>query len=132
MKRPRGDTDEEASSFLSKLDSYGAGKISVGTFLFSAINPKGLAFTFTAAAGIHYIMPTLPGQFAALGIYTFLASLNVIIPVVGFYFFAEKVRPTLGAWKDWLIRNNSAVVTVLFVVFGALIIGNGLKVLSLP
>jgi hypothetical protein len=50
--------------------------------------------------------------------------------IIGYLLLSERIRPPLIDWKDWLIRNNAAMISVLLVVFGTLIIGNGLKALS--
>jgi hypothetical protein len=129
-RRPKTDAPAEPPKALSMLDSYGPGKTAITAFLFSALNPKGFVLTFTAAAAIHYSIATLSGRSIALVIYTIIASLNVLIPVIGYSLFSEKIRPALLDWKDWLIRNNAALMEFLLIVFGALIIGNGLRVLS--
>jgi hypothetical protein len=36
----------------------------------------------------------------------------------------------LDEWKAWLAANNATVMTVLFVVFGAVLIGKGIGGLS--
>ena len=39
------------------------------------------------------------------------------------------MQSKLDGWKQWLIRNNAGVMTALLTVIGALIIGDGLKIL---
>jgi hypothetical protein len=38
----------------------------------------------------------------------------------------EKSARVLGGWKTWLAANNGTVMTVLFVVFGFVLIGKGI------
>jgi len=66
-----------------------------------------------------------------LTIYAIVASLSLGLPIIGYRLFTERAQPVLIDLKDWLIRNNAGVVTTLLIVFGALIIGNGLKIISI-
>ena len=99
-------------------------------FLLSAINPKNLLLTFAGAASIYASKATPSQQAIALIVYAVVASLSVALPIIGYRLFTERVQSVLADWKDWLLRNNAAVVTALLIVFGALIIGSGLKILS--
>ena len=38
----------------------------------------------------------------------------------------EKAARVLDGWKTWLQANNSAVMIVLFVVFGVVLLGKGI------
>jgi hypothetical protein len=37
----------------------------------------------------------------------------------------DRSQRILDGWKDWLGQNNAVVMAVLFVVFGAVLIGKG-------
>ncbi len=129
-QRPAADDPVEAPKALSRLDSISVGKtVSMG-FLLSTFNPKNLLLTFAGAASIDASMATPSQQAIALALYATVASLSVGIPIIGYIFFTDRSRIVLADWKGWLIRNNAIMVTALLVVFGTLIIGNGLLVLS--
>jgi len=129
-QRPSADDPVEAPKVLSKLDSISAGRTVIMGFLLSSFNPKNLVLTFAGAAAIDASMATPSQQAIALALYAVVASLSVGIPIMGYVLFTERARTVLADWKDWLIRNNASVVAVLLMVFGALIIGNGLIILS--
>ena len=130
QQRPSADDPVEIPKVLSKLDAAGTGQTVIMGFILSALNPKNLLLTFAGAASIDASKATPSQQAIALIIYAVVASLSVGLPIIGYRLFTEWVQSVLADWKDWLIRNNAAVVTVLLIVFGALIIGNGLKILS--
>ena len=52
------------------------------------------------------------------------------VPV--FYYLAagEGAKQTLDGWRAWLLANDSTVMTVLFVVLGFVLIGQGISALS--
>ena len=129
-QRPSADDSVEAPKGLSRLDSISAGKTLSMGFLLAVFSPKNLLLTFAGAASIDASMATPSQQAIALALYAIVASMSVGIPIIGYILFKERARTVLANWKCWLIRNNAIMVTVLLAVFGALIIGNGLLVLS--
>ncbi len=129
-RRPPADAPVEVPRALAAMDAIGAARTVLMGIAFSALNPKNLVLTFAGVASIDASNGTPGQQGIALAVYAFVASLSVIVPMVGYFAFTERIRPTLIGWKDWLIRNNAGVVTVLLIVFGALLIGNGLKMLA--
>jgi len=42
----------------------------------------------------------------------------------------ERSQALFGTWKEWLVRNNAAMMVVLFLVFGVLLIARGLHWLA--
>ena len=130
-QRPSVDDPVEVPRVFSKLSSPSTGKTLALGFLMSALNPKNMLLTFAGTASIYASKTTPSEQAIALTIYAIVASLSVGLPIIGYKLFTERVQSVLVDSKDWLIRNNAGVVTALLFVFGALIIGNGLKVLSL-
>ena len=130
QQRPSVGDPVEVPKVLSKLDAASTMQTVAIGFLLSALNPKNLLLTFAGAASI-YASGATPSQKAiAFFVYAVVASLSVALPIIGYRLFTEQVQSVLADWKDWLIRNNAAVVCVLLIVFGTLIIGNGLKILA--
>ena len=65
----------------------------------------------------------------ALAIFAVVASLSVIVPIIGYTLFTAQAIILLVKFKEWLIRNNARVMAILMFVLGALIIGSGLRIL---
>lgn len=129
-QRPSVNDPVEAPKALSKLDSISTVKtVSMG-FLLSTFNPKNLLLTFAGAAYIDASMATPSQQAIALIIYAVVASLSIIIPTIAYTLYTERVAVVLVNWKVWLIRNNAMLIAVLLVIFGSLIIGNGLLIIA--
>ena len=51
-------------------------------------------------------------------------------PLVIYVSMRQQADRLLGDLKDWLIANNSTVMMVLFLIFGAKLIGDGLAILG--
>lgn len=99
-------------------------------FFISTINPKNLFLTYAGAATIDASMATPSQQAIALIVYAIVASAGVAVPIVGHILFTERADATLVRLKDWMIRHNAVMTTALFIIFGVLIFGNGLVILS--
>jgi hypothetical protein len=119
----------EAPKVLTSMDSISASRTVVTGFLLSVFNPKNLVLTFAGAATIDASMATPLQQGIALIIFASVSSLSVIVPIIGYTLFTAQAKILLIRCKEWLIRNNVRVMAVLMFVFGALIIGSGLRIL---
>ena len=72
-----------------------------------------------------------PGaQIIALLVFAAIASVTIAVPVVAYFLARHSVGIMFANWKDWLLRNNATVQIVLLLVFGALLIGGGMKILA--
>lgn len=62
----------------------------------------------------------------AVLIFVLIASASIIAPVVVYLALGDRSAEVLSGWKTWLVANNSTVMTVLFAVLGAKMLGAGL------
>ena len=66
----------------------------------------------------------------AVAVFTLIAAITVIVPVVGYLIGGERLDSTLDRTKAWLIANNNAVMAVLFLVFSVSLFGDALEILT--
>ena len=57
----------------------------------------------------------------------FVAVLGVVAPIVVMLVLGERGPDVLHGWNVWLRHNNATVMSVLFVVFGVVLIGQGIS-----
>jgi Sap, sulfolipid-1-addressing protein len=129
-KRPESGEQAPMPKWMKALDRFTPGRsLAVGALL-SGVNPKNLVLNASAAASI--AQAGLPGgsQAAALIVLVLVGSLGIIAPVVVYLAGGDSAAHTLDEWKAWLAANNAAVMTVLFLVFGVVLIGKGIGGLS--
>jgi hypothetical protein len=62
----------------------------------------------------------------AVVVFTVLASSTVAAPVVAYLVAADRMRKPLDDLGQWLVANNTTVMTVLVLVLGVAQIGNGI------
>ncbi len=74
----------------------------------------------------------LPGgqQVGVLAVFIVLGSVTVMAPLVIYLAMGAKAGRILEGWRTWLAGNNAAIMLVLFLVFGVLLVGQGIAGLS--
>lgn len=130
QQQPKPNEPVKVPKLLARLDQIGTAHSLATGFLFTAINPKNLVLTAAGAATIDSSMLVPQSQVIALSIFTTIASLSVALPLAAYFLARQRVEGTFVRWKDWLIGNNVTVIIVLLLVFGTLLIGRGMKILS--
>src|SRR5579872_5510081 len=128
--RPAPGAQVSAPKWMAALDTFGPGKsLGLGAAL-SGVNPKNLVLTIGAATAI--AQTALPGgeQAGALAVFIMLGSVTVAAPLVIYLTMGAKATGILEGWRAWLAGNNAAIMLVLFVVFGVLLVGQGIAGLS--
>ena len=115
----------ETPTWMAALDDATPGSALRLGFLLSAANPKILLLA--AAAGIAIGSAELSAADTALAIttVTVVGSLSVALPVVLFVVRGERMLEPLGRARDWLERNNAAVMAVVITVIGVLLLVKG-------
>lgn len=126
--RPKSGDDAVMPKWMSTIDAFTPGKSLALAALLSGVNPKNLLLTVSAAATVAEVAD-LGGtqQTAAMVAFILLASLTVLAPLVVYLTMGAKATAVLGQWKVWLSQNNATIMFVLFVVFAAVMIGQGVS-----
>ncbi len=124
--RPAPGEEPVMPKWMATIDSFSAGKSFGIAALLAGVNPKNLGLTVAAALTI--AQAGLPGsqQWVALGIFVLIGSVTVLVPVLYYVLAGDSATKTLDSWKAWLVVNNGAVMAVLFAVFAAKLLGDGI------
>lgn len=115
---------------MDKIDTMKFGTASGLGFLLSALNPKNLLLAAAAGATIGSINLTTTETVTTVIVFTLVAAATVVIPVVAYLIAGDRLDGPLDTAKTWLIDNNSAVMAVLLLVFGAVLLGDAIKILA--
>ena len=128
--RPGPGEQAPAPKWMASLDSFTPVKsLGLGAAM-SGVNPKNLALT--AAAAISIAQAGLPGgqQAVVLAVFVVVGTVTVAAPLVVYLALGSKADSTLNGWREWLGANNAAIMLVVFLVFGFVLIGQGIAGLS--
>ncbi|MFE1307633.1 GAP family protein [Streptomyces sp. NPDC058755] len=127
--RPTDVTQAQLPKWMAAIDRFTPAKIFLLALLLSAGNLKNAPLTIAAAATISSSGLPVAEQIAALAIFVFIASVGLLTPLGVFLVMGERAKNMLGNWKEWAARHNTAVMAVLFFVFGLKVLGDGIGVL---
>jgi threonine/homoserine/homoserine lactone efflux protein len=111
--------------WMSALDSATPGGAVQMALLLSAANPKILLLAGAAGLILGSESPDAATLVITAIVFTVISSIGVAIPVLLYAIRGDKVLRPLGRARDWLQRNNSAVMAVVFIVIGVVLAVKG-------
>ena len=130
MGRPKKGETATTPGWMSSIDDFTAAKsFGIGVLL-SGVNPKNLGLTIAAAATIGGSGLSSGDEAIVMVVFVLIASLTVAAPVILNLILGSKAEHTLTEMKEWLIDNNATVMSVLFVVLGAKVLGAGIAIVA--
>ncbi len=128
--RPQPGEAAPMPKWMTSLDGFTPARSLAVALLLSGINPKNLLLNLGAMATIAQSGLSGGEQAVVLVVFVLISSVTIIAPVVVYLAAGQRAAAILGGWKAWLAANNAAVMAVLFVVFGFVLLGQGISGLS--
>lgn len=128
--RPAPGQEPEMPAWMASIDQFSAVKSFGLAFALAAVNPKNLGLTLAAAMTISAGGLSGAQEAGSLAVFVAIASVTVAMPVLANLIAGERAAPTLDAMKAWLSANNNTVMTVLFAILGAKVLGAGIAVVT--
>jgi threonine/homoserine/homoserine lactone efflux protein len=128
--RPTGDDEPQMPAWMATIDDFTAAKSFGLAFVLAAINPKNLGLTIAAVVKITGSGLSTGEEIASLAVFVTIASITVAVPVVVNLVLGDKAQDGLNTMKEWLVANNNVVMTVLFIVLGAKVLGDGIAIVA--
>jgi hypothetical protein len=128
--RPQDDEEAPMPKWMGALEGFTAVKSLAAGAVLSSVNPKNLLLAIAAAAEISQTAISGAEQAAAWAAFALIATAGVAAPVVIYFALGERAGPVLGSLKNWMARNNRAIMAVLLLVIGAKLIGDGISGLA--
>ncbi len=128
--RPRDGAEPEMPSWMAAVDDLSAVKAFGLGLALTVPNPKNVGLTIAAAVSIGGAGLDTGEEIVVVAVFVLIASSTVIGPVLAYLVAGERAAPVLTATKQWLMANNATVMTVLFAVLGAKVLGDGIAVVG--
>jgi Sap, sulfolipid-1-addressing protein len=63
-------------------------------------------------------------------VFVLIAAVGVGAPVVLYLALGDRSRQLLDSMKNWMARNNAAIMAVLFLIFGVKLVGDAISGLT--
>lgn len=123
--RPAPGDDPHTPKWMEGMTAFSPSKSLVLGITVGAANPKNIAVAVAAAITIASAELSTGMRIWVIAGYVVVASLGVAAPIIVVLVLGERSQGVLKAWKSWLERNNAAVMTVIYLLFGLILIGKG-------
>jgi len=128
--RPQPGQEAEMPKWMQTIDTFTAGKsLGVGVLL-SGLNPKNLALTIAAATLIAQAGLSHGQEAGVLAVFILLGSLTILAPLAVYLALGARATQLLQGMKAWMSAHNAAIMTVLLLVLGGKLVGDGIGGLS--
>lgn len=124
--RPAPGTAAVLPQWMSAIDTMTAGRAFLLAFLLASVNPKNLLLGMSAGLTIGSAGLSPSHEFLAIAIFSMLAAATVAVPVVAYLAAAQRMRAPLESLRTWLVAHNATVMSVVFLILGADVIGKGI------
>jgi hypothetical protein len=128
--RPEEGVEPKLPAWMKTIDTFSPIRSASIAAVLSSINPKNLILVVGGAASIAQTGATSGQQAAALAVFIAIASLGVGTPVAIYFVMGDRAATVLGGLRDWMASENATIMAVLFLVFGAKLIGDAISTLS--
>jgi hypothetical protein len=127
-KRPRKGEEGMIPKWLLIVETVSPLKVfGVGFFFADLTNPKNTALTVAGTLSIANSEIPAAAKSILLAIFILISSIGIAIPVIYYLAGGSHAKKILDIWKKWLIQNNATVMATLFLVFGVILISQGMK-----
>ena len=128
--RPAPGTEPEMPKWMAGIDALKPAKALGLGLLLAGVNPKNLMLAAAAGAALAALGLSTANAVGSLIVFVVIASLTIAGPVVYFLLGGDNAKARLDEMKNWLALHNNAVMAVLFLVFAAKLIADGLPPLT--
>lgn len=128
--RPRGDAEPPVPKWMDAVASFTPVKAAGLAALLGVVNPKNLLLVIGGASAVAQSGATAPEQAVAWVLFTLVAAIGVVVPLVFYLALGDKATQALEEVKAWMTRNNPAITAVLCLVMGAKLLGQGIANLA--
>lgn len=128
-ERPRGGEEPPMPAWMAAIDGFTFGRSAGIGFVLAAVNPKNLTLTLAASAAIGAAGLSGADPYIVLAVFVIIGTLGLAVPIGIYLLGGDKAADTLDDLHHWLAIHNAAIMSVLFVVIGAKVLGGGLQIL---
>lgn len=117
-KRPKKGEKPKVPKWMRAVASFTPTKsflIAVGLV---TINAKNTVLDVAVGDIISQKAGSFPNELAAILVFSFIASLSILIPVVAFFLLGKRLKAPLTSVNGFFIRNSNIILFVLFLILG--------------
>jgi threonine/homoserine/homoserine lactone efflux protein len=125
--RPSAGEETPTPGWMRAIDDFSVTRAAGVGFALTALNPKNVLLAVAAAAEIAEVESTAGQQIAVLLVFVLVGSLGVLAPLVLSLALGARSQKALDELRGWMARYNTVIMTVLFLIIGAKLIGDAVS-----
>lgn len=129
-QRPKEGEKAQMPKWMETIDNFSGPKSAAIGAILSGVNPKNLALIVAAAGIIAQSGISVAQQAGAYIIFVVIGTIGVALPLIVYFAMGSRAVKILDGWNAWLSANNATVMSILFLVFSAVLIGKGITGLT--
>jgi len=128
--RARGREQAQANGWVRKLDDVTVTRAATLAVLLAAVKPKNLLLAIGAGVAVAQVGASAAGQAVAIAVFVVLGTAGLLIPLAIHVLMPERGGALLTRLRDWMVRENAAIVSVLCLIIAAKLLGDALVSLA--
>jgi threonine/homoserine/homoserine lactone efflux protein len=128
--RPRQGEEVKEPAWMGAIDSFTPGRALGAGVVLAGVNPKNLLLAAGAAATIAQTGIPIREQAIAYAVFALIGLVGVGTPLVLSFALGERSKPMLDGLKEWMTRNNDAIMAAICLLIGVKLIGDAISGLS--
>jgi hypothetical protein len=128
--RPHGDGEPQMPKWMATIDKTTPLAALGLAAVLSGANPKNLLLAVGGAAAIAQTGISGGQQAIAYAVFAVIGTLGVGIPVGIYFAMGARSEKLLAGLKNWMTQHNAVIMTVLCLILGAKLIGDGISGLA--
>ena len=106
------------------IDEFTTTKAAGAGFALTVLNPKNVLLAVAAAAEVAEAGLPAGEKIVVMLVFVLIASAGVLSPLVVAVALGDRSRTLLEGLRAWMTGYNAAIMTVLFLLIGAKLIGD--------
>lgn len=130
QSRPKPGEMAAMPKWMGAIDGFTPGNALGAGVLLAAVNPKNLLLGVSGAATIAQSGIDTGQQALAYLVFVLIATIGVAAPVVIFFALGPRAADILDRVKTWMGQNNAVIMTILCLIIGVKLLGQGIGVLA--
>ncbi|OBF60422.1 hypothetical protein A5753_20635 [Mycobacterium sp. 852002-51971_SCH5477799-a] len=119
----------ESPAWMRSFASITPARAGIIGAVLAVVRPDVALICVPAGLGIGTSGLGLAGDWAAAAFFVAIAASSVAIPILAYVAAGSRLDDTLARLKEWMDRNNGALLAAVFVVIGAMVLYHGIHAL---
>lgn len=119
----------ESPAWMRSFASITPARAGITGAVLAVVRPDVALICVPAGLGIGTSGLGVAGDWVAAAFFVAIAASSVAIPILAYAAAGSRLDDTLARLKDWMDRNNAALLAAVLVVIGAMVLYHGIHAL---